>query len=272
METIEGAGYFMITEFFLHFVSHGLTKKSSFQNLTSLMKQPFKSKAYIYKYNSAMPINTKYLASLEANRYFHIIAKANGNNRLFYSDENKRFFLKKYLSYSTGYFDTYSYTLMDNHVHWLIKCNSYENLESHIAVMPKEIRKKHQSKFLLQEITFEEAQEFQWKDFFISYAMAFNKENNRSGSLFMNPFRRVEVTDDAHFTQLIIYHHANVLKHLGQKDFQKYQWSSYQSILSDKPTHLKRDIVLDWFGGREQFIKIHQENAAYYYDHPIALE
>jgi len=133
-------------------------------------------------------------------------------------------------------------------------------------------RKNIKKKFLLKQISFEEALEFQWKDFFISYAMAFNNENNRQGALFINPFRRVEVADDAHFTQLIIYHHANILKHTGQKNFQQYPWSSYQSILSDRATHLKRNIVLDWFGGREQFIKIHQENAAYYYDHPHALE
>ena len=219
-----------------------------------------------------MPVNTKFIASLEANRYFHIIAKANGNNLLFNSDNNKHFFLQRYLSYSTGYFETYSYALMNNHAHWLIKCNSYESLVQHIETIPTEIQKKHQKKFLLQQISFEEEQEFQWKDFFISYAMAFNKENNRQGSLFINPFRRVEVADDAHFTQLIIYHHANILKHTGQKNFQHYRWSSYQSILSDKPTHLKRDIVLDWFGGKEQFIKIHRENTAFYYEHPIALE
>ena len=159
----------------------------------------------------------KYLASLEANRYFHIIAKANGNNRLFYSDENKRFFLKKYLSCSTGYFDTYSYTLMDNHVHWLIKCNSYENLVSHIAAMPKETRKKHQSKFLLQGITFEEAQEFQWKDFFISYVMAFNKENNRSGSLFMNPFSQKKGFHFFKFLKCKIYNPASVILGLESK-------------------------------------------------------
>ena len=75
--------------------------------------------------------------------------------------------------------------------------------------------------------------------------MAFNKENNRNGSLFVHPFRRVEVAEESHFTQLIIYHHANVLKHLGQKNFQNYKWSSYNSILSDRPTHLKREEVLE---------------------------
>ncbi len=114
--------------------------------------------------------------------------------------------------------------------------------------------------------------EFQFKDFFISYAMAYNKENKRQGSLFINPFRRIKVVDNSHFTQLIIYHHANILKHFGQKNFQDYKWSSYRAIVSDKPTHLKREEVLEWSGGGEQFIKIHKENAEYYYSHPLSME
>ncbi len=219
-----------------------------------------------------MPVNTKHIAAFDTDRYYHVIAKAVGNDVLFNSDENRIFFLKKYLAYSSGYFDTYSYVLMDNHVHWLIKCNSYEGLFQHISLIKEENRKNHQRKFLKNEINFEEALEFQYKDFFISYAMAFNKVNKRGGSLFVNPFRRIEVTDDSHFTQLIIYHHANVLKHLAQKNFQDYKWSSYQSILSNKPTHIKRQEVLEWFGGREQFIKAHKENAAYYYDHSLGME
>ena len=79
-----------------------------------------------------MPVNTKYIASFKANQFFHIIAKAAGNGLLFHSEENRRFFLKRYLAFSWGYFDTYSYVLMDNHVHWLIKCNSHEGLLQHL--------------------------------------------------------------------------------------------------------------------------------------------
>lgn len=219
-----------------------------------------------------MPVNTKYLASFEADQYFHLIAKAVGKNLLFNSPENRLFFLRKYLSYTTGYFDTYSYVLMDNHVHWLIKCNSHEALSEHLSGIPVDYLKTHQKKFIRQEISFEQELEFQCKDFFISYAMAYNKENNRSGALFINPFRRVKVTDHAHFTQLIIYHHANVLKHYGRKNFQDCQWSSYRSFLSEQPTHLERATVLEWFGGKERFAQLHQENAGYYYDHPLSLE
>jgi putative transposase len=219
-----------------------------------------------------LPVNTKYIATFEANHFFHIIAKAAGNNLLFHTDENRRFFLRKYLYCSSGYFDTYSYVLMDNHAHWLVKCNSHEGLTAHLSEISADFLKTHQKKFIKNEISFEAALEFQCKDFFISYAMAYNKENKRQGGLFVNPFRRIKVADDAHFTQLIIYHHANVLKHLGQKNFQDYPWSSYQSFLSDKPTHLKREEVLEWFGGKEAFIKTHQENSAHYYAHPFSLE
>ncbi len=219
-----------------------------------------------------MPVNTKYIATFEANEFFHLIAKAVGNNILFGSDENRRFFLRRYSAYSTGYFETYSYILMENHVHWLVKCNSHEGLMQYLSNLPEESIKQHQQKFLKNEISFEEALEFQCKDFFISYAMAFNKENNRHGALFINPFKRVRIIDEAHFTQLIIYHHANALKHLAQKNFQDYHWSSYQSILSDKPTLLKREEVIEWFGGKDQFIIAHKENAAYYYDHPFSME
>lgn len=219
-----------------------------------------------------MPVNIKYIASFEANSFFHVLAKATGNNILFSSDNNRLFFLNKYSAYSTGYFETYSYTLLDNHVHWLIKCNSHEGLQQNLASMPSELLKGHQKKFIRNEITFEEAIEFQLKDFFISYAMAFNKENNRQGSLFINPFRRIKVVDNNHFTQPIIYHHANVLKHLGQKNFQDYKWSSYRAIISDKPTNIKREEILDWFGGKDNFIKTHLENSKYFYEHGLSME
>jgi hypothetical protein len=38
----------------------------------------------------------------------------------------------------------------------------------------------------------------------------------------------------------------------------EYPFSSYNSIVSDEPTFLKRDQVLAWFGGRDLFIKSHE--------------
>lgn len=219
-----------------------------------------------------MPVNSKYIEAFTENHYYHIYCKAVGNNVLFKTEENKAYFLKKYADYSAGYFDTYAFCLLDNHVHWLVKCPSIENIISHLNKIEKVQLKNHQRKFLKNEISFEEALEFQLKDFFISYSLAFNKMYKRSGSLFINPFRRVLVKDDAHFTQLIIYIHANTLKHGYFKNFQQYKWSSYQSIISTSPTLIKRNEVIEWFGSKDLFIKAHVETAKYFYDNPFSIE
>ena len=219
-----------------------------------------------------MPVNTKYIESFEEGQYFHVYCKAVGNNVLFNSDENRKYFLQKYAAYSNGYLETYSYCLLDNHVHWLVKCPTEENLAKHLANAGTENLKAHQKKYLKGDISFEEAVEFQMKDFFIAYSLAFNTMYSRSGSLFISPFRRVLVNDDMQFTGLIIYIHANPLKHKIFKDFQNYKWSSYQSILSGKPSMLKRKEVIDWFGNKELFIKTHIESAQHYYDNPFSIE
>ena len=96
--------------------------------------------------------------------------------------------------------------------------------------------------------------------------------NKIKGHLFNRPFKRIEVKDNAHLTQLFIYIHANIIKHGLSKDFIYYKWSSYLAILSSQPTHIKREEVLDWFGGKEKFILAHREMAKFYYDHPLGGE
>ena len=38
-----------------------------------------------------------------------------------------------------------------------------------------------------------------------------------------------------------------------------WQYSSYHTLLTDKKTILKRNDVLEWFNGKEDFIKYHQQ-------------
>ncbi|WP_026999417.1 hypothetical protein [Eisenibacter elegans] len=41
-------------------------------------------------------------------------------------------------------------------------------------------------------------------------------------------------------------------------DFINYPCSAYQTILQDKPSKIKRDEVLEWFGGKQAYILFHQ--------------
>jgi hypothetical protein len=52
---------------------------------------------------------------------------------------------------------------------------------------------------------------------------------------------------------MIIYIHQNPQNHSIAHQFSKYNFSSYQSILSKSRTLLKRDEVIELFGGVENF-------------------
>jgi hypothetical protein len=97
----------------------------------------------------------------------------------------------------------------------------------------------------------------QFSHLFNSYAKAFNKMYNRTGSLFEHPFHRIEVATDAYFVHLITYIHQNPQLHGFVDDFRAWSFSSYRAILSHQPTRLQRDTVLEWFGGREGFLDSH---------------
>jgi putative transposase len=75
-----------------------------------------------------------------------------------------------------------SYCLMPNHFHLLV----YEKEEGGIT------------KFMGKILT--------------AYAMYFNKKNDRSGPLFVHPFRSVHINKDPHFLHLFSYIHLNPLE------------------------------------------------------------
>ena len=83
----------------------------------------------------------------------------------------------------------------------------------------------------------------------------------RTGSLFQKPFKRIEVTSDQYFRQLIEYIHTNPVHHKFCDDFTDYPWSSYNTIISAKPTKLNREQTIGWFDDRENFIALHKQKA-----------
>ena len=100
----------------------------------------------------------------------------------------------------------------------------------------------------------------QFQKFFQSYAMAFNKQHERVGTLFQTPFKRALIDDEDYFSQLVYYIHANPQLHGLVSDFRKWQWSSYNRMLLDKPSKLRKQEVLDWFGGRKEYQQFHASN------------
>ncbi|RYZ50347.1 MAG: hypothetical protein EOO14_19480 [Chitinophagaceae bacterium] len=99
-----------------------------------------------------------------------------------------------------------------------------------------------------------------FRRFFLCYAKSIKIQEGRTGSLFEKNFKRKEVTNSDHLYWLVNYIHRNPETHGFTADFHKYPHSSYASILCDIPTKLKRQEVLDMFGGREAFVRFHLTN------------
>ena len=92
-----------------------------------------------------------------------------------------------------------------------------------------------------------------------SYTKSFNKRNKRKGGLFIDTMRRVEVLDDSQFGTTIFYVHKNAVHHQYATTIDEWFWSSYNSLLSNSPTMLLRDEVIEFFGGKDGFEKFHQQ-------------
>lgn len=46
-------------------------------------------------------------------------------------------------------------------------------------------------------------------------------------------------------------------KHKIIDDFRQYPWSSYERIMRDKPSKLKKEEVLQWFRNKENYVNYH---------------
>lgn len=169
------------------------------------------------------------LEVLEKDGYYHIYNRGINSCLIFENDENKNFFLKQLSKYLWGKISIFAYCLMDNHFHLVIRLNQEE-------------------KIITQDFS----------NFFNSYAKAFNKDINRTGSLFEKHFKRIKLNDENYLKKLIIYVHLNPKYHLDL-NFQEFKFSSYQAFISDKETKIEREAVLGLFGGLENFIFCHSQ-------------
>ncbi len=194
--------------------------------------------------------------SIEADCFYHIYNRGINGENIFKSDRNYLFFLKKMSESLFPVCDVYVYCLMPNHFHILIKIKSdfelgslvkVQNLDKAGAVFPSGL---HSPQRIFSK---------QFAGVFNSYSQAFNRENKRHGALIESPFKRKLITSDQYLINLIIYIHQNPEKHALIDQFSKYNFSSYQSILSNSETLLRRDEVIELFGNKENFILSHQK-------------
>lgn len=196
-----------------------------------------------------------YEALLEPGCYYHVYNQGNARERIFFKGENYIYFLKKLDKYLDDYVEVFSYCLMSNHFHLLIrlkderqildKANENEELKSFI--------RRYQNADNLAGMIVSES----FRRLFLSYSKSINKQQNRTGSLFRKNFRRLKIENDLYLKQVVLYIHRNPSHHGYKVDYHDYPWSSYSRLLEEKISKLRKSEVMGWFEDRKGFIEMH---------------
>jgi REP element-mobilizing transposase RayT len=192
---------------------------------------------------------------LKAGRMYHIWTHANGDENLFRTDENYRYFLEKYTYHLLPIVETFAYCLMPNHLHLMIRVREKEGILEYL-------RDKKQN-LNLQGFGnlggFSNCISQQFSNLFNAYTKAYNKKYDRKGSLFMPNFERKHVDSNQYFTRLITYIHNNPVHHGFVNSPDDWTYSSWHAYLLDKSTRINKAEGLSWFGSKDIFIEIHQQ-------------
>jgi len=170
-------------------------------------------------------------------QYYHVFNRAVGDEKFFRYQGNYLFFIHRFEKYILPIADVYSYCLLPNHFHFLIRIKCINEL----TALPGF------AKLSADRIAYKLSKQF--SNMFNSYSKSYNLMFGRKGTLFMRPFNRLIVKNDHYLTKLVHYIHANPVQHGYCKSISEWYFSFYKKILYEIPGSLQREKVLSWFGG-----------------------
>jgi len=104
--------------------------------------------------------------TLFPNQFYHYYNQGNNKEKIFFSRENKLYFLRKFRDQVLPFCEVVAYCLMDNHFHFLINTNELSVKEKNLGNVKISALNNG------------------FRNLMSSYAQAINKQNNRTGSLF----------------------------------------------------------------------------------------
>lgn len=152
------------------------------------------------------------LRSHSTSKTYHIILKGIDSQDIFYSDQDRKFFLNQLSITKIEYnYQIYAYCMMDNHVHMVIRVED-------------EILSKAMQSILIR------------------YAQHFNKKYKRTGSLFQDRFKSKKIEDKTYFLDVCRYVHRNP-ENAGIAKTADYEWSSYKEYLGKEKLVSKRAVL-----------------------------
>jgi putative transposase len=193
--------------------------------------------------------------------FYHIYNRGINGCEIFREKNDYERFLRLYDTYIDPVAETYAWALMGNHFHLVIQikdniCYRFSNADRSIDAV-----RFQEMKWLTHDLSACEAPDSvkkinpknHFSHLFNSYSKYYNTKYNRHGSLFERPFKRIKITSETYLRHVIMYVQNNPVLHGFCEHTIEYPWTSYLSTISKNSTKLKREEVLDLFGGKENF-------------------
>ena len=196
-----------------------------------------------------MPINSVYQAPFECGGFYHVFNRCVDGQKLFYEGENYRFFLEKYHKYLQELIRLYAWSLIPNHFHFFLSVREEEEIPADLLI----------------DLSVNELVTDRFKRFFLSYSHSLKKQQGVRTNVFTQKFRHKRITSDQQMTNLFYYVHHNPLHHGITEDWERYRWSSYMQIIKGRSGIVDDDYAINWFGGRDRFVRDHRLNAEKYF-------
>ena len=205
---------------------------------------------------------------LEYGKFYHIFNRGINSCNLFSQAVDYEHFLRLYEKYIPLVAETSAWVLMPNHFHLLIRVKDEDEILPFpdITPLPQSGSSTSKREMELEPPSYDRSigkrkpiPSHQLGHLFNAYCQHYNARYGRHGSLFERQFHRKLVNSEAYFIRLVVYIHHNPVHHGFCKHPLEYPWSSYNTVLSDMPTKVMREAVLDRFGGRENFISQHKQ-------------
>ena len=194
---------------------------------------------------------SKYKATLKPENMYHVYNRAHGKEQLFIEEMNYHFFLKKFKEYIHPMVEVYTYCLMPNHFHVLIKVKSEEELENFFEDAWKEKSRTSKAFPVDKKVT------QQFSNFFNAYTKAFNKTYCRIGGLFISNYRRIKIESDRQLINTVKYIHLNPVNARLSEHPEDWKYSSFAAYISDKKSLVAKEYVIEKYGDFNNFLAMH---------------
>ncbi len=167
---------------------------------------------------------------IQPEKYYHVYNKGNNNEIIFKGIENYHYFLRLTRKYLLPVAEIFSYALLPNHFHLVIRIQCKNELPEKYKIKPS----------------------LAFSNLFNAYTKAINKRYKRNGSLFQKNFKRIEITDEEYLRNLILYVNTNI-EHHNIKNSKKNIFSSLKEIINADNNLVNYNEIIRLFDSIENF-------------------